>query len=164
MPYLVRHAHAGNKHQWPGPDRDRPLSPTGQREAHGLVARLRGSPVTRILTSPAVRCQQTVAPLAEQRALPVELTDALGVDAPAAAVLALLTDPALATAVLCSHGETIGVAFDQLVGGGLAVPGALRREKGSTWVLDSDDGAITQARYLPPLRPRNHPTRPRERA
>jgi len=27
MVYLIRHAHAGDKHQWPGRDGDRPLLP-----------------------------------------------------------------------------------------------------------------------------------------
>jgi hypothetical protein len=34
---LVRHAHAGDKHRWQGPDRLRPLSLAGQAEAAGLV-------------------------------------------------------------------------------------------------------------------------------
>lgn len=37
MPYLVRHAHASDKHAWTGPDRLRPLSEPGRREAHGLL-------------------------------------------------------------------------------------------------------------------------------
>jgi phosphohistidine phosphatase SixA len=81
MVCLVRHAHAGDKHQWPGPDEDRPLSVPGHREAHGLLARLRHYPITRILTSPALRCVQTVEPLSRRRAVPIEVVDALGVDA-----------------------------------------------------------------------------------
>jgi broad specificity phosphatase PhoE len=80
--YLVRHAHAGNKHQWPGRDEDRPLSVPGHREAHGLLARLRDYPITRILTSPALRCVQTVEPLGLRRAMPIEVIDALRVDTP----------------------------------------------------------------------------------
>ena len=38
--YLVRHAHAGNKADWYGPDLARPLSERGRRQASGLVARL----------------------------------------------------------------------------------------------------------------------------
>ena len=69
MPYLVRHAHAGDKRAWLGPDAVRPLSTPGRREAHGLLTRLRDHPITRILSSPAVRCLQTVEPLARRRGL-----------------------------------------------------------------------------------------------
>ena len=64
MPYLLRHAHAGDKHAWNGPDLARPLSGAGRREAHGLLTQLRDYPIIRVLSSPAVRCLQTVEPLA----------------------------------------------------------------------------------------------------
>jgi phosphohistidine phosphatase SixA len=81
MPYLLRHAHAGNKHGWLGPDRARPLSGAGRREAHGLLTQLRDYPISRILSSPTVRCLQTVEPLGQRRGLRVESADVLGVDA-----------------------------------------------------------------------------------
>ena len=77
MPYLVRHAHAGDKHAWVGPDRLRPLSEPGRREAHGLLVQLRPYPIARILSSPTVRCLQTVEPLAQRRGLPIEPTQVL---------------------------------------------------------------------------------------
>ena len=40
MPYLLRHAHAGDKRAWAGPDSARPLSSAGRREAHGLLTQL----------------------------------------------------------------------------------------------------------------------------
>src|SRR6266496_1771542 len=81
MRYLVRHGHAGDKHLWAGADDDRPLSSTGQREARGLVALLAGYSVDKIVSSPALRCAQTVQPLAEQRGLVVRTDVALSVDA-----------------------------------------------------------------------------------
>ena len=68
-------------------------------------------------------------------------------------LLGLVTDPALGTAVLCSHGEVIGQVLQQLVAGGLVLADPLRWEKGSTWVLDSRGGVVVGARYLAPLRP-----------
>jgi phosphohistidine phosphatase SixA len=149
--YLVRHAHAGNKRQWQGRDRDRPLSLSGHQEAHGLIARLRDYPVARILASPAVRCQQTVEPLSQRRAVPIELVDALAVDAPPGALLKLVTEPGLPETVLCGHGEQIGQLVTQLADRGL-VDAAPRWAKGSTWILDSNDGHVVAARYLAPLR------------
>jgi phosphohistidine phosphatase SixA len=151
MVYLVRHAHAGSKAEWDGPDLARPLSETGRRQAAGLVARLRHYPVHRILSSPADRCRQTVQPLAGLLGLAVEETDALGVDATVDDVLELLADPTLRHAVLCTHGELIGQVFDRLVADGLALPGGPRWPKGSTWVLDRHGGdRVAEASYLEP--------------
>ncbi len=69
---LVRHADAGDKRRWDAPDLLRPLSPTGWSQATGLVERLQDYPIERIMSSPAVRCQQTVQPLARDRYLPIE--------------------------------------------------------------------------------------------
>jgi 8-oxo-dGTP diphosphatase len=151
MVYLIRHAHAGIKHQWPGRDGDRPLSESGHQEALGLLARLRDYPITRIMASPALRCQQTVEPLSQRRAVPIELVDALSVDAPPVRLLQLVTDPGLHQAVLCGHGEQIGLLLGQLTDGGLPIE-PWCWPKGSTWVLEANDGQVTGARYLAPLR------------
>jgi 8-oxo-dGTP diphosphatase len=150
MVYLVRHAHAGNKHHWPGNDADRPLSDAGHHEAHGLLVRLRDYPITRILTSPARRCRQTVEPLSQRRGVPIELADALAVNAPARGLLELVTDPGLQETVLCCHGEQIGVLLGQQAERGLPVA-PLQWTKGSTWVLDTRDGRVVGAHYLAPL-------------
>jgi 8-oxo-dGTP diphosphatase len=152
MLHLVRHAHAGEKHRWPGPDSLRPLSPAGQAEAAGLLVRLEDYPVGRILSSPALRCQQTVQPLADDRLLGVELLPALGVAADPAAVLALLGDAQAQDAVVCTHGEVIGEVLLRLVMDGLAVDHPLTWPKGSTWLLESGgDGRFRFGRYLAPL-------------
>ena len=105
MLLVVRHADAGDKGSWDGPDVGRPLSPEGRRQADGLVVRLEDYPVDRILCSPTVRCHQTVQPLASDRLLRVEGVAALGVDAAPAEVLALFWDRRLRNAVLCTHGR-----------------------------------------------------------
>jgi 8-oxo-dGTP diphosphatase len=154
MVYLVRHAHAGRKAEWDGPDHARPLSKTGRRQAAGLAARLRRYPVQRILSSPADRCLQTVQPLASLLGLAVEETDALGVDATADGVLELLAKPGLRHAVLCTHGELIAQVFDRLIAEGLDLPAQPRWPKGSAWVLDRHGGAhVAAASYLKPLVP-----------
>jgi broad specificity phosphatase PhoE len=81
MLIVVRHAEAGIKGSWDGPDLRRPLSAEGRDQAEGLVVRLDDYPVERILSSPATRCLQTVEPLARDRLLQVEEVAALGVDA-----------------------------------------------------------------------------------
>ena len=153
MIYLVRHAHAGDKHAWQGPDGHRPLSAPGIAEAHGLLSRLAPFAIGTIVSSPALRCQQSVAVLAEQRGLPVTLDDRLGVHADLAATVALLfSAPPDAGIVLCTHGEVIERLLGALRAGGAPVSPDATWPKGSTWVLATDGATITAADYLPPLR------------
>jgi phosphohistidine phosphatase SixA len=108
-------------------------------------------PITRILSSPAARCLQTVEPLAERRGLPVEHADALAADGDPAGLVALLLDLAASETVLCSHGELIGEALTRLIG--QDVPGEhLVWPKGSRWALQVQDGQVQHRHYLPPLR------------
>jgi 8-oxo-dGTP diphosphatase len=151
MLLVVRHADAGDKGSWEGLDLLRPLSPSGRRQAEGLVVRLEDFPVERILSSPALRCRQTVEPLARDRFLEVEPLAALGVGASPAQVLAVFWNQALRHAVLCSHGETIGQLLTQLQADGLVVEDPLDWPKGSTWPLQRTDHRQVRGRLLAPL-------------
>ena len=152
MRYLVRHGHAGDKHLWAGADDDRPLSSTGQREARGLVALLAGYSVDKIVSSPALRCAQTVQPLAEQRGLVVRTDVALSVDADLERAVALLLDSSGANVVMCTHGELIRPLLGRLLEFGAPLSDELIWPKGSVWALEAVDGTITRATYLPPRR------------
>ena len=151
MIYLVRHAHAGKKAQWPGPDLARPLSAQGRKEALGLIDRLGGRPLGRVVSSPAERCLQTVQPLAGRLGRPVETEEALGVEGTAAGVLELLACPTLDRAVLCTHGELIGEVFEELQRAGIELSAPARWPKGSTWILELDGGHAWKGTYLEPL-------------
>src|SRR4029450_2048696 len=70
-----------------------------------------------------------------------------------AALVALVLDPAVGEAVLCSHGELIGAVLERLVGHDLDDEVELAWPKGSTWVLAVEDGHLRQHRYLPPRPP-----------
>jgi broad specificity phosphatase PhoE len=149
MIYLLRHAHAGNKRTWRGPDDRRPLSATGRREAAGLVALLRDRPIATILSSPALRCEQTVRPLAEQRGVPVGLDGRLDVDARVDDAAGLIR-PDLDGAVLCSHGELIGQLLGLLRERGAPIDRDARWPKGSTWLLRLSGDRVAEATCLPP--------------
>jgi phosphohistidine phosphatase SixA len=160
MLLVVRHADAGDKGSWTGPDSLRPLSPTGRCQAEGLVVRLQDYPIDRILSSPTLRCQQTAQPLAWDRFLDVEVVAALGVDAGPAQLRALFWNRALRDAVLCTHGETIGRLFAELVVEGLVVEGLVVESllegpldwpKGSTWLLQRTEQRRVYGRFLAPL-------------
>src|SRR6202011_635594 len=70
--YVVRHAKAGDRGEWTGDDRMRPLTKSGQRQAEGLANLLDRQPIDKILSSGYLRCVQTVEPLGARRQLPVE--------------------------------------------------------------------------------------------
>jgi broad specificity phosphatase PhoE len=149
---VVRHAHAGAKDHWGGDDRFRPLSDRGRREALALVGQLAAYGPVKVLSSPLVRCLQTVGPLADHLGLDVEQSDALGpqADREAARLVRSLTS-GTGTVVVCTHGETIEALQRRLARPGrLAFRPEGAHEKGSTWLLHASAGRITSATYLPP--------------
>jgi broad specificity phosphatase PhoE len=151
--YLVRHAKAGSRRDWGGPDPERPLSGKGRRQAEGIVDLLADRPVRRVLSSPYVRCVQTVEPLADKLGLPVEDAPALGEDASLTEAVALLRHLAGTTAVLCTHGDLIPPILDTLAADdGLPLPPDYPFAKGSIWELEVVNGRWLAARYLPPTR------------
>lgn len=145
---LVRHAVALRRRDWSRDDRLRPLSPRGYHQAHLLPARLDGYPIERILSSPSVRCVETVQPLAAVLGLPVETVPHLAEGAGTAA-LALLDefDGIAGAAVLCSHGDVIPELLAAIAPKAVGDDGDVACAKGSTWVVH-DPGAKTT--YLPP--------------
>ena len=151
MLLLVRHADAGDKRTWTGPDRLRPLSPSGHLQADGLVIRLEDYPVERILCSPTLRCHQTVEPLARDRLLGIETVPSLGVDASPGQLLGLFWDLELRNSVLCTHGEGIGLLLTRVIGDALLVEDPLDWPKGSTWLLERVDRRQVRGRFLAPL-------------
>ena len=142
---VVRHAKAGDRDRWDGRDEARPLTPDGLAQAEALVEQLADVKVDRILSSPYLRCTQTVAPLAVARGLTVEVTEDL---AEGAGPMARGLVAAGGDVVLCTHGD---VMWEILAGLDLADGAPMK--KGSTWVLDVQGGRVVDARYLPPPAP-----------
>ena len=96
------------KRAWEGDDELRPLDELGLAQAAGLAPRLAaGVEVRRLVSSPALRCVQTLQPLADVVGLPIESWDALGPHAGAAGVRSTLGHPAFDDVVLCTHGEVL---------------------------------------------------------
>ena len=122
---FVRHASAGDREKWTGDDRLRPLDEKGRRQAVELVTKLEPYAVERVLSSPFVRCIQTVEPLAAARGLDVETTQVLADGAGADGVRRLLGELAGSAVVLCGHGGEI----EELFG---------KTKKGEIRVLDPD--------------------------
>jgi 8-oxo-dGTP diphosphatase len=150
--YLVRHAKAGSRKNWVGLDELRPLSKTGARQAAELAIVLghcapKGA--DRVISSPFLRCRQTVEPYAAAIGRTVEVADELGEGASNESAQRIIEQCGDADAVLCSHGDVIGEVLRHAARHGVALPDD-RMEKGSTWILELVAGAIVEVRYLPP--------------
>jgi len=147
--YVIRHAKAGIRAAWSGPDEERPLTRRGRKQARRLVERFQGLDIQRILSSPFVRCMQTVEPLAEARGLPVEVAAELREGASVDELLRGLATLDDRPTVVCGHGTEIRSMIDRLEAGGATIEGARGIAKGSVWVLDREGERIVAAHYLP---------------
>jgi phosphohistidine phosphatase SixA len=139
---VVRHASAGARAAWTGDDRLRPLDALGRKQAAWLEQQLSGYAPGRILSSPYVRCVQTVEPLATSLGVEVEQRPELAEGSsgqPLADLVAMLREDHTAC-VVCTHGD---VACELV---GRDRPCA----KGSVWVMEWKGEEAEPTRYLAP--------------
>lgn len=137
---------------WAGDDLLRPLDEFGQTQAEAIGVALAARPVARILSSPAVRCVDTVVPLGRALGLGVETVDALAEGSFVGDAFDLMRSLAAAEddSVLCSHGDVIPGLLWVLAQYGLDIPDLGRCKKGSIWELEVSDGRIVDAAYRHP--------------
>ncbi|MFY1633371.1 NUDIX hydrolase [Solwaraspora sp. WMMB335] len=138
---VVRHAHAGSRDTWPGPDSARPLDLAGLRQARALAGLVALVGPRRVLSASPRRCVQTLAPLAQALDVPVEVDSAFDEPLPgqhpdecalvAADRFAQLAKEGTPAAV-CSQGKVIPSALALLSGRASA---DYRTAKGSGWLL-----------------------------
>jgi phosphohistidine phosphatase SixA len=135
--FLTRHAWAGDSAKWAGDDRLRPLDERGRRQAEALVSQLEGRKLARIVSSPYMRCVETVVPLAAARSLEVEPDEALAEGAgpgPALELFRNATGPLLVSV----HGDLCEALLGKSI------------KKGATTVLDvKQDGLEVLERLKP---------------
>jgi 8-oxo-dGTP diphosphatase len=114
---LLRHASVVDERQWPGPDADRPLDPAGEEQAATLARLLPLIGPTRLVCAPPVRCRQTLAGLAQELAIEVEIEQRLDDSGdPATAAAALQSLAGDTATVVCSQGWIIAAAVARLTG------------------------------------------------
>jgi 8-oxo-dGTP diphosphatase len=105
---VLRHTKAIERSLWTGPDAQRPLNDRGSRDALALVAPFAALGLTRVVTSDAVRCVETVWPYVGVAGARLELQPVLSEEGhsaqphgPEKLARALLADGA--RTVVCSH-------------------------------------------------------------
>lgn len=149
---VVRHGIAKSKRTWKGRDKDRPLTVAGMKQAKAVSARFGRYGPDRMLSSPSLRCIETMTPLATARGLRIEKSAALGPDAGDGAVRLVrrlvAEAPASSTVVICTHREVIVRILPTLASQfgvrlGHRLPGA----KGSSWILTVRDGHRNELKY-----------------
>ena len=101
---VIRHARAGDRAEWEGDDRRRPLDKKGRKQAKRLVDELSDYEIERILSSPLDRCVQTVEPLARARGLEIELREELGEERQVPDGVELARSLAGQPVAICVHG------------------------------------------------------------
>ncbi|MFE3443745.1 NUDIX domain-containing protein [Nocardia sp. NPDC059180] len=150
---LVRHAKAGRRDRYSGPDDQRPLERAGRRQSAALVPNLRAFGAGEIYSADPLRCVQTVAPLAEELGVEIGIEPLLSESGYAAApeqarerARSLVSDTAVR--VLCSQGEVIPDLMRWWAErDGITLPPA-RNRKGSVWVLSLVAGRLVAADHL----------------
>jgi 8-oxo-(d)GTP phosphatase len=155
---LVRHASAGYPDDWPGQDLLRPLDAEGTMDALLLADLLACfAPRARVISSPAVRCTESVRPYAQGFGGPVEASAALVVPGRDTDSFSDRTDRAdtlrhlfrdlvadARPAVACLHRENLPIA---LAAGCSALGAAPPAEadlmpKGGFWILHGAAGQL----------------------
>jgi 8-oxo-dGTP diphosphatase len=147
--YVVRHAKAGSRERWDGDDVDRPLSKNGRAQADALARRLRKVVTPTLLSSPYLRCVQTLEPLAELLETKVAADDRLAEGAPFEPVVDLVLSAPAGT-VLCSHGDVIPDLVSALHRRGAHLTTDADWRKATVWVLSREHGRIASMAAWPP--------------
>lgn len=113
---VLRHAKAESRDDWQGDDLDRPLNDVGAARAAELVPILRAYGVRRVISSPALRCTQTVEPFAHDLSTFLEIDDRLSEDTRFAEVnrsVSAVLDRKKPV-VLCTHRPTLPWILDAI--------------------------------------------------
>ncbi|HJC61642.1 MAG TPA: NUDIX hydrolase [Candidatus Dietzia intestinigallinarum] len=153
MLLLVRHAKAGDRREWSGDDTLRPLDKSGRTQAEMLVPMLRAFGVSRLHSAPRVRCEQTLAPLADELGTRIAIEGALSdeayLEAPEKAVSRLLEIAGAGdgVAAICSQGTAIPGMLDDLAAAAAIDIGNTSTKKAGVWGLGFSGNTLISADY-----------------
>ena len=156
--YVVRHADAGGRSSWDGPDETRPLTKRGRHQADAIAEDLRSAGVTRLVSSPYRRCTQTLVPLAAHLGVAVVSDERLAEGAGGDNALTLADElrKESEAAVVCSHGDVIPELLRILKATTARFRDPFIWPKASTWVVTWDGDCWSKARYIAPPDLRHH--------
>jgi phosphohistidine phosphatase SixA/8-oxo-dGTP pyrophosphatase MutT (NUDIX family) len=145
--YLVRHGNAGVRAKWEGPDKKRPLTEKGRQQSLGVAEILARHPITEIWASPALRCQETVAPAADNLELEVQVSKLLKEYTDLDTIYEYLASLGPGAIVLSGHKDWIAPLLTDLHERGVRLRGTRKWPKASIWILELLDGKVVSGHY-----------------
>lgn len=148
--FLIRHGRAGVRNDHSRGDDQRPLDALGRDQAEAIARNWQSGEIEGIFSSPALRCVQTVEPLARRFGLTVEIAPQLFEGASTSRSIEFVRSFTGRSVVLCSHGDVIPDILRMLETGGSRITGR-GCAKGSIWMLDNSTERIESATYLGPV-------------
>jgi 8-oxo-dGTP diphosphatase len=154
---LVRHASAGNRSDWNGDDRARPLDEVGKSQSEGLIWLLTRFDVREIVSADLARCVMTMEPLSAAVGLTIREDSVLseeGYPGNEKAALSLIKSIGSenTAAVVCSQGGVIPDLLERLSSTeGVDIQSPPPSKKGSVWSLTFGGKKMIAAEYFSPL-------------
>lgn len=167
---VIVHAHAGDRRRWSGDQDERPLSELGRRQAIRLAELLTTASVDALFSSPARRARQTLQPLADRLAMPVQVIPTLrethgfmpppGWDAPFwsdihpplggayaagrahAALRQIASLVPAGRAIVCTHGDIIPAFLAYLTGVHELPPVTPLTRRGGWYTIELDSESV----------------------
>ena len=151
---LLRHAKAIERQEWAGEDTDRPLSSLGERQAKRMLTNFLPFAVEEIHSSSAVRCYESITPLARGLNVDFFFTDSLTEEVfhknnerPFKYVQRLLVNDF--TTLVCSHNPILPSIVSAFVDKfGVEVP-STKLEPGDAWVAHHVEREVVAIDFLP---------------
>ena len=145
--FIVRHAKAGSRSRWTEEDTSRPLTRDGISQSETIALRLAPLNPSVLISSPYLRCTQTLEPLSQHCGLDIDIDHRLSEGSPLEIGFAVLED-APDNAVLCSHGDVIEDMVNALLRRGTDVDSTMRSpRKGSIITVNHVNKLFTSATY-----------------
>jgi 8-oxo-(d)GTP phosphatase len=146
---LVRHAHAGSRSHWTGPDHARPLDEKGEAQMAVLAPLLKVFKPNRVYAAPVTRCVDCVSPIGL-----VVRTDSVFAESRGAAPKAVAERIRELVAesgrvVVCSQGGVIPKAVEALRPPNATAGATFSTPKGAAWVLSFSGPDLVAADPLP---------------
>lgn len=150
---LLRHAKAIQRLEWQGDDGDRPLDSYGQRQSARMLSNYFPYQIMEIHSSDAIRCLETVEPLARSLKLNIMISEELGEyrysrdsKAPLIYVRDVLEEGV--PAIICSHNPILPNLMRKFIGKKNFKTLSWTLNPGESWVLHHREGDIVAVDWL----------------
>jgi phosphohistidine phosphatase SixA len=148
---VVRHAEAGDRERFVGDDSLRPLSRQGRRQANALAKRL-GESSLDLITSPYLRCVETLSPTSSRLRRAMMLASWLVEGEPADEALFQLIELTgeIGGLVACTHQDLMVGMFDVAIAAGAVPSSQPTFEKAATAEFTVLSGKVVAVSFVAP--------------